>query len=150
MLFRSTADGIGLTGVLYAPAIAPPSLIRRPTFLLVHGFGGDIMRSATHALGLRLAQHGFTALAVRTRGSGLRNTISARLDEIPKDLAAWSAFLGTRGASRVIGVGQGIGGMWLSTYLSESQDPRFRGVVYLGPTRDLPRSEEHTSELQSH
>ncbi len=134
----TTSDGIGLTGVLYAPAIALPSSSRRPAFLLVHGFGGDIMRSTTHALGQRLAQHGFTALAIRTRGSGLRNTISARLDEFPKDFAAWSAFLGTRGASRVIGVGQGIGGLWLSVYLSESQDPRFRGAVYLGPTRDLP------------
>ncbi len=134
----TTSDGVGLSGVLYAPSIASSASSRHPTFLLVHGFGGDIMRSATHALGLRLAQHGFTALAIRTRGSGLRNTISARLDDLPKDFAAWSAFLGTRGATRVIGVGQGIGGLWLSVYLSESQDPRFRAAVYLGPTRDLP------------
>jgi pimeloyl-ACP methyl ester carboxylesterase len=129
-------DGTPLAGILYSPTFEPaPS---RPAFMIVHGWTGDVPRSTSHALALRIAQHGYTVLAVRTRASGFRGTVSARLEDIPQDLAAWTNFLGARGIKHVIGIGHATGGLWLSTYLAQSHDRRFRGVVYLGPPRDLP------------
>jgi hypothetical protein len=96
------------------------------------------MRSTSHWLSVRLAQRGYTVLAVRTRSTGFRGTVITRLDEIPQDLAAWSAFMAARGHDRLVGIGHTTGGLWLSTYLAQTKDSRFKGVVYLGPTRDLP------------
>ena len=101
------------------------------------------MRSVSEWLAVRLAQRGFVVLAARTRSAGFRNTLTTKLDDIPKDIAAWSDFLAARGSTRLIGVGHAVGGLWLSTYLSESQDKRFRGVIYLGPPRDLPAYGRH-------
>jgi alpha-beta hydrolase superfamily lysophospholipase len=134
----TTADGVPLSGILYAPATPRSASARRPTFMIVHSWTSDVMRSASHWLGMRLAQEGYTALAVRTRTSGFRNTVSGKLEDIPRDLRAWADFLAKRGSGRLIGIGHSVGGLWLSTYLSESQDERFEAAIYLGPTRDLP------------
>jgi pimeloyl-ACP methyl ester carboxylesterase len=134
----TTQDGVVLNGILYTPAGPIPSAVRHAAVMLVHGWTSDVGRSVDQWLALRLAQQGLVVLAVRTRSSGFRGTVSGRLEDIPKDLRAWADFLGARGYARIFGVGHATGGLWLSTYLAESQDPRFRGAVYLGPTRDLP------------
>jgi alpha-beta hydrolase superfamily lysophospholipase len=129
-------DGTPLAGVLYAPS--RPRAGNRPAFLLVHGWTGDVMRSTSHWLSVRLAQRGYTVLAVRTRTSGFRGTVTSRLEDIPQDLAAWTAFMAARGHASLVGIGHSTGGLLLSTYLAQSHDPRYRGVIYLAPTRDLP------------
>ncbi|TAK98410.1 MAG: alpha/beta fold hydrolase [Rhodospirillaceae bacterium] len=131
-------DGTPLSGVLYTPATEQPPSAARPAFMVVHGWTGDVLRSTSHWLAIRLARRGYSVLAVRTRSSGFRGTVSTRLEDIPQDLAAWSEVMAARGYKRLIGVGHSTGGLWLSTYLARSHDQRFRGVVYLGPTRDLP------------
>ena len=137
------SDGTAVSGVLYTPAGTAGAASRRTAFMLVPGLNGDVMRGLTHTLGLHLAQRGYTALVIRTRSTGFRNILSGKLGDLSKDIGAWSAFLGARGANRIVGVGHAIGGLWLSVYLAESQDKRFRGAVYLSPPRDLPVHGRH-------
>ena len=131
------ADGTQLAGILYAPISATP-VSAKPAFMIVHGWTGDIMRSTPHWLATLLARRGYTVLAPRTRSSGFRATVQTRLEDIPQDIAAWTNFLASRGREEIVGVGQTTGGLWLSTYLAQSKDKRIKGVVYLGPNRDLP------------
>ena len=136
LVSTSAADGTKLDGVLYRPATGGDAA--RPAFLLVHGWASDVMRSTSQWLSLRLAQNGFAVLAVQHRGSGFRGTVSGRLEDVPQDLAAWSAFLGSRGYRNLVGLGHSVGALWLSDYVAQTQDPRIKALVYLAPARDLP------------
>jgi pimeloyl-ACP methyl ester carboxylesterase len=136
LVSTTAADGTKLDGVLYRPAAGGDT--SRPAFLLVHGWASDVMRSTSQWLSQRLAQNGFAVLAVQHRGSGFRGTVSGRMEDVPQDLAAWSAFLGGRGYRNLVGVGHSVGGLWLSDYVAQSQDPRIKALIYLAPTRDLP------------
>ena len=136
-------DGTPLSGILYTPATELPPSATRPAFMVVHGWTGDVLRSTSHWLAVRLARQGYPVLAIRTRSSGFRGTVGTKLEDIPQDIAAWTNVMAARGYGRIIGIGHSTGGLWLSTYLAKSHDSRFHGVVYLGPTRDLPDYARH-------
>ena len=130
------ADGTKLEGVLYRPAAGGDGL--KPAFVMTHGWAADVMRSTTHWLAQRLAQNGYAVLSMQHRDSGFRGAVTGKLEDVPQDIAAWSAFMATRGHRSLIGVGHSVGGLWLSTYLAQTKDPRFKAMIYLAPTRDLP------------
>lgn len=124
-------------GILYTPAAgADPD---KPAFLLQHGWTGDIVHSSNHWLGWRLAVSGYVVLAPESRISGAQGIQKIGLAEVAEDLGLWMDFLQSRGYDRVIMEGHSAGGIWISNYLSVSQDPRVIGMVYLAPTRDMPK-----------
>ena len=123
-------------GILYTPAAgADPD---KPVFLLQHGWTGDIVHSSNHWLGWRLAVSGYVVLAPESRVSGAQGIQKTGLAEVAEDLGLWVDFLESRGYDRVIMEGHSAGGIWISNYLSVSQDSRVIGMVYLAPTRDMP------------
>lgn len=130
-------NGRHLPGVLYTPesGINPD----KPAFLLLHGWTGDILHSSNHWLGWRLAQAGYTTLAPSLRVSGRRGIQSAKLKDVADDLGQWIDFLENRGFDQVVMEGHSAGGIWISNYMSLTDDPRVVGMVYLAPTRDMPR-----------
>jgi len=132
----TAADGTKLDGVLYRPAGGGDGL--KPAFMLAHGWATDVMRSTSHWLAQRLAQNGHAVLSLQHRGSGFRGTVSGKLEDVPQDVAAWSAFMGARGYRNVVGLGHSVGGLWLSDYVARTKDPKFKAMIYLAPTRDLP------------
>jgi alpha-beta hydrolase superfamily lysophospholipase len=132
----AAADGTKLDGVLYRPAAGGDGL--RPAFMLAHGWAADVMRSTSHWLAMRLAQNGHAVLSLQHRGSGFRGTVSGKLEDVPQDIAAWSAFMGARGYRNIVGLGHSVGGLWLSDYVARTKDPKFKAMIYLAPTRDLP------------
>lgn len=133
-----TAPGdVALSGVLYSPTTG--EAMDKPAFMLMHGWTSDILRSSNHWLGVRLAQAGYTALALQHRSSGYRGIVTGTLESIPQDIKAWTDFMESRGYPTVIGTGHGTGGLWWSYYLSETQDPRVDAMIYLAPTRDMPQ-----------
>ncbi|MSO72946.1 MAG: alpha/beta fold hydrolase [Rhodospirillaceae bacterium] len=133
----TAADGTPLAGVLYAPATG--SNPAKPAFLMIHGWTGDIMRSSSHWLGQRLAQKGYTAFALQVRSSGFRGVVGGKLEDTPQDIAAWVTFMAARGYRQLIAEGHSTGGLWISNYVSQTKDPRIKGVVYLAPMRDMPK-----------
>jgi len=133
----TSADGTKLEGVLYRPAAGGDSA--RPAFMLAHGWASDVMRSTSHWLAQRLAQNGYAVLSMEHRGSGFRGAVSGKMEDVPPDIAAWSAFMSARGHRSLIGLGHSVGGLWLSDYVTQTKDPKFKAMIYLAPTRDLPK-----------
>ncbi|MDX2142665.1 MAG: alpha/beta fold hydrolase [Rhodospirillaceae bacterium] len=130
-------DGTPLDGVIYRPAGTVD--MTRPAFVIAHGWGSDVMRSASHWLATKLAQRGFVALAIRHRGSGFRGTVSGKFEDVAQDLAPWTDLMASRGHRTLVGVGHSVGSLWFSQYLAQSQDGRYKAMIYLAPTRDLPQ-----------
>lgn len=132
----SAKDGTALAGILYAPAGGADRT--RPAILIAHGWTADIMRSAPHWLGQRLAQRGYTVLAFQTRASGFRGAVKGKLEDIPLDIAAWVNFMGARGFTSLVAAGHSTGALWFSYYLNETKDARIKAAIYLAPMRDMP------------
>lgn len=131
----TTKDGRVLSGVKYEPASGGDT--DKPVFLLLHGWTGDVLWSSNHWLGVRLAQNGYTAIAMRLRVSGRRGTTTQLLSTVTDDIGAWTEFADSLGYDGIVGEGHSAGGIWWTTYLVNSQDDRVKGVVYLAPTRDM-------------
>ena len=130
------ANGRHLPGILYTPENGPDP--DKPAFVLKHGWTGDIIHSSNHWLGWRLAQAGYVALAPETRTSGRRGVQAYKLEDVADDFGHWIDFLENRGFDRIIMEGHSAGGIWISNYMSETNDPRVIGMVYLAPTRNMP------------
>ncbi len=130
------ANGRHLPGILYMPENGPDP--DKPAFILKHGWTGDILHSSNHWLGWRLAQAGYVALAPETRTSGRDAIQRVKMKDVAEDLGHWVDFLEGRGMDRVIMEGHSAGGIWISNYMSETDDPRVIGMVYLAPTRNMP------------
>ncbi|MDG2321037.1 MAG: hypothetical protein P8L79_12330 [Rhodospirillaceae bacterium] len=129
-------DDVALSGVLYSPVSGEPR--NKPVFMLMHSWTSDVLRSTNHWLGVRLAQAGYSALSIQHRSSGYRGIVKGTLEGIPQDIKAWADFITARGYTSIIGEGHGVGGLWWSHYLSETQDPRVEALIYLAPARDMP------------
>lgn len=127
--------GRHLPGVLYMPEGGHDS--SKPAFILMHGWTGDILHSSNHWLGWRLAQAGYVVLAPQTRTSSRQGIQRAKLNDVAEDLGSWVDFLGTLGFDEIIMEGHSAGGIWISNYMSLTDDPRVVGMVYLAPTRDM-------------
>jgi pimeloyl-ACP methyl ester carboxylesterase len=131
-----TGGGRVLQGVRYAPA--GRSDPKRPVVLLVSGRVGDTIQSSTHWIGWRLAQQGYTAIAIGMRISGVAGFQSSRLTEVAEDIGKWVDRAEAAGARQVVLAGHSNGGIWLSNYLAQTHDRRVVGTIYIAPTRDSP------------
>lgn len=128
-------DGVKQSGVLYEPEAGRGS--SRTAFMVLYGYSGDVMRSSSHWLPVRLAQAGYTALAARNRAAGAAIYQSV-FEDVAKDTAGWVNYLEGQGFDRVILVGHSWGGIRATYYKVSSGDPRVVGIVYLAPTQDGP------------
>lgn len=138
------ADGRRAPGVLYRPEgeIDPA----KTAFLMIHGRTGDILFSSTHWMSWRLAQMGYVCLAVSMRISGAAGIQSAVMNEVAEDIGAWMDAYATMGFERIIALGHSNGGIWISDYVAESQDPRVVGIVYVAPTAIYLSHEEKMAD----
>jgi len=136
LVSTKASDGRALEGVLFTPAEG--TLHRGPVFLLLHGWTSDAIETSPPWLGEGLAQHGYVALAMQNRTSGFRNQESDKFEDISLDIKAWVDYLEKIGYPEVVGEGHSFGGIRFSYYLTESKDPRVKGMVYLAPTRNAP------------
>jgi alpha-beta hydrolase superfamily lysophospholipase len=75
----------------------------------------------------------------QAREESQRRAVSGKMEDVPQDIAAWSAFMNARGHRSLIGLGHSVGGLWLSDYVTQTKDPKFKAMIYLAPTRDLPK-----------
>jgi pimeloyl-ACP methyl ester carboxylesterase len=130
----STGGGRVLQGVAYLPE---QGLDRnRPAMLLVGGRTADTVQSSTHWMGLRLAAKGLAVFAPGMRVSGVAGFQESTHAEAAEDIGRWIDRLNEVGFKRVVLTGHSNGGIWISNYMSLTQDPRVVGLVYFAPTRD--------------
>jgi pimeloyl-ACP methyl ester carboxylesterase len=159
-------DGIDLTGAVIRPAAAA---VRPLPIIWVHGFTGRFYEPQALAIGRRLAERGHVFITGNNRGSDfgavlrIGNTTEAglggagweKLDESPRDIAAWIGYSLGLGFSQVILVGHSLGGMKSTYYMATEQDPRVKGLViasgpvwrFVGPTPDAAARQAEAERL---
>ncbi|MDX3119462.1 MULTISPECIES: alpha/beta hydrolase family protein [Streptomyces] len=110
--FLTTADGVSIDSV-YEPGDAvydaSGSPVRRPVFVIAHGFTGDVDRPHLRRVAAAFARHGaVVTFSFRGHGrSGGRSTVG---DREVLDLAAAVEWARSLGHTRVVTVGFSMGG----------------------------------------
>ncbi|MDX2222201.1 MAG: hypothetical protein SFV21_05605 [Rhodospirillaceae bacterium] len=132
----TAADGAEQPGVLYEPAAGRDT--SKPLFIVIYGYGGDVIRSSSEWLPARLAREGYTSLGVADRANGAA-ILRSIFTEVAKDHAAWVDYAASLGFSKVVLVGHSWGGIRATHYKVSTNDPRVAGLVFLAPTRDAPQ-----------
>ena len=125
----TTADGRQTAGFVRVPVDRVP----RGGVVLVHGYGGNFYSGATEHLARRLADRGFTTIAVNMRDhdAGPKTTL---FEDNRWDLGAAVDELARRSVTPVALVGSSLGTNTVLFYAAETQDPRVRALVLLaGP-----------------
>ena len=143
IVFVDSEDRLTLQGLLFRPQ-APVSDI---PILWIHGLFSSFYENAYVSLGRELSGRGFVFLSGKTRGHDFGATIRAasgaavtagssweRLEESPRDLAAWVDFLAASGYRRVVVAGHGLGARKAAYFVAERQDSRVAGLVAASPS----------------
>lgn len=144
LVFTETEeDGVLLAGALTRPATGPAGGL---AFIFVHGYAVSPALPFTAAIGRSIAGRGHAFLAGDTRGHDLGTWLFRRdgqlmlggawwekLDESPRDLAAWVGFAVDRGYRGVVLLGHSFGALRVVYYQAERQDPRVLGIVVAAP-----------------
>jgi pimeloyl-ACP methyl ester carboxylesterase len=159
-------DGIDLAGAVIRPAGAA---VQPLPMIWVHGFTGRFYEPQALAIGRRLAERGHVFVTGNNRGSdfgavlrigntqeaGLGGAAWEKLNESPRDIAAWISFTLGLGFSQVILVGHSLGGMKATYYMATEQDPRVKGLVIAsgpvwrsgGPAREAVAQRAEAEQL---
>jgi pimeloyl-ACP methyl ester carboxylesterase len=82
--------------------------------------------------------HGFAALAIETRRSGVRCVTHSVPDDDIADIDAFIALLAERGYPKVVLVGASLGSQAISRYVAARHHPAVAAAVHLAPTADMP------------
>ncbi len=143
IVFVDSEDRLTLQGLLFRPE-KPASEI---PILWIHGLFSSFYENAYVSLGRELAGRGLVFLSGKTRGHDFGATIRTsgggqvtagssweRLEESPRDLAAWVDFLAASGFPRVALAGHGLGARKAAYFAAGRQDSRVAGLVAASPS----------------
>jgi dienelactone hydrolase len=142
LVYVRSSDNVVNGGVMFKPAanVAKPVAI-----IWMHGWGVNFYSPTYVNVGRRLAERGFTTVAINTRmhdvgtleklgetfggkrvrGGGVWGVPS---DET-KDIRAWVDFVEHQGFSKIVLVGHSVGWATIRVYQAGVQDPRVVGLV---------------------
>jgi pimeloyl-ACP methyl ester carboxylesterase len=124
-----TADGVQLDGMLYRAAGKP----RRPSLLLVHGYGGSFYGGYLPVMAQAAAQQGYTALALNMRDHDAGPKTS-RFTDNATDIAAGLKYLRELGHTQFVLLGQSMGTNRVLYYQASTGDPNVAATVLVsGP-----------------
>lgn len=140
LVYIQATDGVDLAGAVIRPAGAG---VQSLPIVWVHGFTGRFYEPQAVAIGRRLAERGHVFITGNNRGSdfgavlrrgniqeaGLGGAAWEKLDESPRDIAAWIAYAVGLGFPQVVLVGHSLGGMKSTYYMATEQDARVKGLV---------------------
>jgi pimeloyl-ACP methyl ester carboxylesterase len=147
-------DGVELAGAIIRPTTAA---VQPLPIVWIHGFTGRFYEPHALAIGRRLAERGYVFVTGNNRGSDYGTMLHVRarqeerlggaawekLDESPRDVAAWIDYTVRLGFPGVALVGHSLGGMKSTYYMATEQDPRVKGLVnasgpvwrFIGPAK---------------
>lgn len=153
LVYATSEDGLLLEGL----AVQPRSAARPLGVVWVHGNAARFYDHGYVAICRALAAHGYPSLSVNTRGHDISAFIWRgedgqprawrgpqdmpvgggagweRLEESPRDLAAWVDVAAGMGVHGVVLAGHSSGAQRVSVYQAERQDARVRGLVLASP-----------------
>ena len=148
----TTVDGVRLHGALQQPDDAGGEASSRTTpidaWLCIHGTGSNFYSASTLAgIAPGLLATGAAVLRVNTRGhdllctgpsAGGRALLGAaleRVDEAPRDLAAWIEWLTERGYRRIGLLGHSMGAIKSILTLAGDDPPGVAALIAISPPR---------------
>jgi alpha-beta hydrolase superfamily lysophospholipase len=154
LVYTSSEDGLLLEGAVMRPAGVP---LQPVGVVWIHGNAARFYDYPYIAIGRALAASGYAFVSGNTRGHDISAFVwraaggrptpwrspgdmptgggSAweRLDEAPRDLAAWVEVAAGPGSGGVVLAGHSSGAQKVVLYQAERQDPRVRGLVLASP-----------------
>jgi alpha-beta hydrolase superfamily lysophospholipase len=125
-----TPDGKTHFGAVYPGQGPAPSAIG---VVWVHGMTGSFIGELESSLPPLLAEAGYTTLTANNRGNGLLGSATEDFAGCIPDIRAAIDALAERGYKRIALLGHSRGGVKVSYYLSQTSDPRVRGLGILSP-----------------
>jgi dienelactone hydrolase len=135
-LVEAVTDGGGeLAGYLTVPAADARSDV---AVLVVHGLTTGPFSPMVKQFLPHYVDHGFAALAIETRRSGVRCITHSDPDDDIADIDAFIDLLAGRGYPRVVLVGASLGSQAISRYIAARHHPAVVAAVHLAPTADMP------------
>jgi alpha-beta hydrolase superfamily lysophospholipase len=124
----TTSDNKTHFGAFY-PAEQPSSI----GVVLVHGMTGSFVGEIESAVPPLLAAAGLPTLVANNRGHGMLGAATETVDGVLPDIAAAIDALQARGFVRIVLIGHSKGGVKVSTYMTQTRDPRVVALGLLSP-----------------
>ncbi len=135
-LVEVRTDGdVPLVGYLTTPA---EDARRDAAVLVVHGLTTGPFSPMVKQFLPHYTDHGFTAVAMETRRSGVRCVADSFPENDNADIDAFVALLRERGYDKIVLVGASLGSQAVSRYVARRHDPAVVAAVHLAPTGDMP------------
>jgi len=148
LVYVRSSDDVVNGGAIFKP---PKESAKPIAIIWMHGWGVNFYSPTYVNIGRRLAERGFTTVAINTRMHDIGTIETYRFgkrirgggywgvpSEEVKDLSAWMDFVEHQGFAKVVLVGHSAGWATLRAYQSEKQDPRVAGLVMAsGQARSL-------------
>ncbi|HEY1390119.1 MAG TPA: alpha/beta fold hydrolase [Ktedonobacterales bacterium] len=146
IVYVATEDNIQLAGVIIAPA---EDISSQATIVWIHGNAASFYDRPYVLIGRELARLGYTVVLGNTRGHDIATTLWKaddhspmaggggsgweRMEDAPRDLAAWVDFAATRSLGRVLLAGHSKGAQKVLLYAAERPSERLGGVALISP-----------------
>jgi pimeloyl-ACP methyl ester carboxylesterase len=132
-----TSDGLTHYGALYPPA----GFGRRDlAVVMVHGMTGSFIGEIESALPPMLARAGYPCLVANNRGHGFYGTATERIAGFLPDVGAAMDFMAGRGFERIALVGHSRGGIKVTYYMAQRDNPRVVALGLLSPADSVHSS----------
>ena len=128
-------DGNTINGALWQPAGKAPA--DTTIVVMIHGSGGSYKRAPESALGGRLAEKGYAALAIDTRQHDDRINTENFFD-IRRDIEAAVYTARALGYRSIVLQGHSLGNIQVQFYAATNWDKDIKGVILLAPFGNLP------------
>jgi len=139
LVYVRASDDVVNGGVMFR---APQTGSKPIAIVWMHGWGVNFYSPTYVNIGRRLAERGFTTIAINTRmhdiGTIEKEPFGKRVrgggywgvpSNETKDVAAWMDFVAQQGFTKVVLVGHSAGWATVRSYQAETQDHRVAGVV---------------------
>ncbi len=135
-LVETTTEGaVPLVGYLVEPETGGRA---DAAILVVHGLTTGPFSPMVKMFLPHYVDHGFTAVAMETRRSGVRCVADSFPENDTADVDAFVELLLARGFTKIVLVGASLGSQAISRYVARRHHPAVVGCVHLAPTGDMP------------
>ncbi|HEY7342539.1 MAG TPA: alpha/beta fold hydrolase [Ktedonobacterales bacterium] len=147
IVYIATEDNIQLAGAVISPAEEKNH--QSVTIVWIHGNAASFYDRPYVLIGRELARLGFTVVLGNTRGHDIATTLWKaddhspmaggggsgweRMEDAPRDLAAWVEFAAIRASGSVLLTGHSKGAQKVLLYAAEQPSERLGGVALISP-----------------
>lgn len=146
IVYTATEDNIQLAGAVISPN---EDITTQATIVWIHGNSASFYDRPYVLIGRELARLGFAVVLGNTRGHDIATTLWKaddsspmaggggsgweRMEEAPRDLAAWVEFAAMRSSGKVLLAGHSKGAQKVLLYAAEQPSERLGGVALISP-----------------